>query len=375
MSWLAPDEIRERAKIESTPKSDKPNANDGPANDGPANDGPTNDGPTNKGPTRNGSGKNGSGKDGSGKNGSGKNGSGKDGSGKNGALRNRKKQNGPDDSFVLPAMTSYAEDVYEALQRRGALFYQELKQVAQLLPGHLDIALAELAALGLATSDSYAAIRAIVSKTKTSRRRIRGSGGMASPVGRWSVFPSTFDDIEPLERTQRWCKQLLTRYGVVFRDLLTRESAAPPWRQLVPILRRMELRGEVRGGRFVEGVAGEQFAEPNVVEALRNQRDAETDDWLVVSAADPVNQAGVVTDEPRVSAIAANSMILWGGRCIAAMQGSRIEFFVAQPPEIASKMRHALQTGRRQEPRDWAAKFQRRLTQAENDPQNESPRS
>jgi ATP-dependent Lhr-like helicase len=107
------------------------------------------------------------------------------------------------------------------------------------------------------------------------------------------------------ERAEAFAKQLLLRWGVVFRDLLARETLAPPWRELLVSLRRMEARGEVRGGRFVEGFLGEQFARPDAVEALRATRRMDAPlGTLRVAAADPLNLVGITTPGPRVSALA-----------------------------------------------------------------------
>jgi ATP-dependent Lhr-like helicase len=140
---------------------------------------------------------------------------------------------------------------------------------------------------------------------------------------------------------------LLRRYGVVFRDLLARESAAPSWRELVYMYRRMELRGDVRGGRFVSDVGGEQFADEAVVEPLRAMRETDADDaWLLISAVDPLNLNGIVTDGPRISAMHKNAVILQNGRCVAAKQADQIVFFEHVSQDIAVVMRRALQTSR-----------------------------
>jgi ATP-dependent Lhr-like helicase len=111
----------------------------------------------------------------------------------------------------------------------------------------------------------------------------------------------------------------------MFRDLLTRESVAPPWRDLLPIFRRLEMRGEIRGGRFVSGVAGEQFALTDAVERLRQHRDrAEAEEWNVISAVDPLNLVGIVTREVRVPAVRGNRIALLNGQPIAAREGHSI---------------------------------------------------
>jgi ATP-dependent Lhr-like helicase len=141
---------------------------------------------------------------------------------------------------------------------------------------------------------------------------------------------------------------LLARYGVVFRDCLARENAAPPWFELVRVFRRMELRGEVRGGRFIARVAGEQFAQEAAVSQLRTLRDSANDgQWCLISAADPVNLSGIITDGPRIPAMHKNSLILQAGRCVAAKVSGRIEFFAEIEPATQMAIRRSLQVGRK----------------------------
>jgi ATP-dependent helicase Lhr and Lhr-like helicase len=246
-----------------------------------------------------------------------------------------------------------AQDVLGVLSARGALFYQELKGLTGLLPTELEDALRELAALGLVSSDTFAAVRYIsngakktVSRRLWPRKKALHSG--SSPVGRWSRFPGETQPPGSDEYLLRWCQQLLQRYGVVFRDCLARENAAPPWFELVRVFRRMELRGEVRGGRFIARVAGEQFAQEAAVAQLRRLRDTPDDgQWSIISAADPVNLSGIITDGPRIPAMHKNSLILQAGRCVAAKIAGRIEFFAEVDVVAQMAMRRSLQVGRR----------------------------
>ncbi|MBC7856495.1 MAG: DEAD/DEAH box helicase, partial [Pirellulaceae bacterium] len=248
---------------------------------------------------------------------------------------------------------SKAQDVLAVLSTRGALFYQELKALTGLLPTELEDALRELAALGLVSSDTFAAVRYISkgAKKTVSRRlwpRNKALHSGTSPVGRWSRFPGETQPPENDDYLQRWCKQLLIRYGVVFRDCLTRENAAPPWYELVRVFRRMELRGEVRGGRFIARVAGEQFAQEAAVSQMRALRDGVDDgQWSILSAVDSVNLSGIITDGPRIPAMHKNALILQAGRCVAAKIAGRIEFFAEVEPELQMAMRRSLQVGRR----------------------------
>jgi len=252
-----------------------------------------------------------------------------------------------------PVLRGNAEATFEALQVRGALFFQELAAASELLPTHLEESLRELAAHGLVTADGFGAVRAIVAPKRSGRRNNlrgnrRGLGNPVAPMGRWSLFPGPNTPPEPAERIERWCMQLLDRYGVVFRDLLTRETAAPPWWELVRAFRRLELRGRIRGGRFVSGVGGEQFATDDAVSKLRKVRDREESlPWLVISAVDPLNLSGIVTDGPRITANHKNRLILLEGRCVASLSASEVTFHEDVSQDEENLMRKALITGKR----------------------------
>ena len=248
--------------------------------------------------------------------------------------------------------SSNASQVLDTLTERGALFFQELAAATEMLPGHLEETLRELAALGMVTCDGFAAVRAIVDRRhrrgrRHSKSRVRDRG-VAAATGRWTRFPGPFQELTSEQRVERWCRQLICRYGVVFRDLLAREAAAPPWQELVRGLRRMELRGELRGGRFVSSVAGEQFAEEEAITQLRQMREEPAcGEWLVLSAVDPLNLAGIIMEGQRISATQKNALILHNGCCTAAKESGRIEFYREMDHETAATMRRALQTGRR----------------------------
>ncbi|HND55154.1 MAG TPA: hypothetical protein PLV92_22225, partial [Pirellulaceae bacterium] len=296
-----------------------------------------------------------------------------------------------------------AARVLSTIRNRGALFVAELRMLTGLSLERLDDALGELAAVGLVTSDAFAAVRAMVARRRDAARRAstggaeprdeasatdagtrpsggsldwrRGPTGLATG-GRWSQFPGVWGSSaaeEPVaeeidsqrgatdarppssnsqgpSRIERWCWQLLRRYGVVFRDVLTRESAAPSWHELVPTFRRMELRGEIRGGRFVSGVSGEQYATESAVTALRQVRDSAPGDWLLVSASDPLNLSGIIVPGPRIPAVHKNALILAAGRCVAARKGGKIEFFVDDlDPQVKAEMTLALHHLRRRQ--------------------------
>jgi ATP-dependent Lhr-like helicase len=198
---------------------------------------------------------------------------------------------------VRAALAGAAAEVFDTLVRRGASFLPEIARAARLLPAQAEAAMWELVARGLVSSDGMAGLRSLL---RRGGRRRRGRGEMG--VGRWSLWGVDPDAEAPREaRLQVIARQLLRRYGVVFREVLGRESAAPPWRDLLPVYRRWEAAGEIRGGRFVDGMVGEQYAAAGAVEALRAVRREPADGRaVVVSAADPLNLVGILTPGPRV---------------------------------------------------------------------------
>jgi ATP-dependent Lhr-like helicase len=249
---------------------------------------------------------------------------------------------------LFPKLRGGAQQVFEALQARGALFFPELARLTGLLPTQLEDAVRELAALGLITSDALAAVRAIVAGAKEQRRRDRwrDSPRRAAAGGRWSLFPGMVDAPPRADSLDRWCRLLMARYGVLFRDLLTRESAAPAWYELVPVLRRLERRGEIRGGRFVTGVAGEQYASEEAVQRLREVREDQADEpWVLVSAADPLNLVGIVTPGEKVPATHKNVLVLYRGKCVATRIAKEIAFVEELSLELRTDIERALRWG------------------------------
>jgi ATP-dependent Lhr-like helicase len=207
---------------------------------------------------------------------------------------------------VQPASLSHAaREVYDALSARGASFFTDLVRAAHRLPSEVEDALWELTAGGLVTADGFENLRALIDPK---RRRGEGRGSARRPrhaAGRWALVSRAAAPLPPDERTVRHAQQLLLRWGVLFRDLLARESAAPPWRELLPILRRMEAKGEIRGGRFVAGFTGEQFARPEAIDLLRAVRrsDPEAQTPVEVAPADPLNLTGIILPGARVSSL------------------------------------------------------------------------
>jgi ATP-dependent helicase Lhr and Lhr-like helicase len=216
-------------------------------------------------------------------------------------------------------------DVLDALTQRGALFQTDLAGATGRLPGEIEDALWDGVARGLLTADGFRAVRSLfaqraLAQTALGRHRLRRGGQLASrTAGRWSLLPAPLADCDPDELAEAVAEQLAVRWGVVFRDLLARENIAVPWREVLWAFRRMEARGTVAGGRFVNGFSGEQFAHPDAVAMLREirkrPRDGET---VTLSAADPLNLVGVVLPGPRIPAVATNSVSYTDGAVTSA---------------------------------------------------------
>jgi len=224
---------------------------------------------------------------------------------------------------AMPALGSLAQDLYQYLIQRGASFFTDLVRGTGHLPAEVEQGLWELVSAGLVTADGFDSLRALIDPR---RRRAEGRERGQRPrhsMGRWALLKPESFGIERLpagsaEFVERVARQLLHRYGVVFRDLLAREPCAPPWRDLLVQYRRLELRGEIRGGRFVAGFTGEQFGLAEAIEALRSVR-RESDDVLdvTVSAADPLNLVGIVTPGQRVPAGTGTPIIFRGGVAVS----------------------------------------------------------
>ncbi|HYC37250.1 MAG TPA: DEAD/DEAH box helicase [Usitatibacter sp.] len=208
-----------------------------------------------------------------------------------------------------------ASAIRDVLAERGASFFHEIVKAAGLLPSLVERGLAELAGAGIATADSFAGLRALLARQDKRRRAIE-------TAGRWALLASPSPVGEGHEHIAR---TLLKRYGVVFRSMLLRESGLPPWRDLVGVYRRLEARGEIRGGRFVAGFGGEQFAAADAVGRLRAVRKMEkAGERVVLSAADPLNLVGILTPESRVPAVHSNRLLLEDGLPVAALEAGEL---------------------------------------------------
>jgi ATP-dependent Lhr-like helicase len=193
-----------------------------------------------------------------------------------------------------PEVTGTALQVLEVLSSRGAMFFQELARATKLPPSFLEAGLSELIALGRVTCDSFGGLRWLI--VPASKRR---EGGVTA--GRWSLVPR---DAVGAVSPEFAARKLLARTGVVFRKTLSREKLPVPWRDIARVCRTLEARGEVRGGRFVAGFDGEQYALPEAIPLLRSVRrkgDSTPIEPLHVSAADPLNFRGILTPDERIS--------------------------------------------------------------------------
>ncbi len=213
--------------------------------------------------------------------------------------------------------------VLRALDARGACFFSDLVEHSALPPREVERALADLVATGVVTADGFQGARALLKQQKRPASPWARSSGGLEAAGRWSRLPSSAGERDD-DAVERQARALLRRYGVVGRKVLERERLAAPWRDIVRVLRRLEARGEIRGGRFVASFTGEQFALPEAVETLRAVRRQDCSGELVrVSAADPLNLVGIVTPGERVPAFAQNRVLFLDGVPVAALEGGR----------------------------------------------------
>ena len=230
-----------------------------------------------------------------------------------------------DEAKLQQALSPEALCIRNTLRERGACFASDLQRMCVLSKQQTQTALWELATAGIASADGFDQLRIMMDpkrKPLAAEPVVSGARrGTRSTAGRWSLF--TEDEHRELSAPERArehetelaaaARMLLARYGVVFRDLLQREANVPKWRDLVRMLRRLEARGEVRGGRFVHGFNGEQFALPEAVESLRATRDLKHDDVVTLAASDPVNLIGVIVSGERTNAVAGKKVHLRGG--------------------------------------------------------------
>ncbi len=251
-------------------------------------------------------------------------------------------------------LSSRAQAVADFLGRQGASFFDDIVQGLDLPRTFVEEALGELVAVGLVNSDGFSGLRALLLPSE--RRKPMGGGRRrrtallgVEDAGRWALIRHAVpaDGIGhnlPREMVEQIARTLLKRYGVVFWRLLAREAEwLPPWRELLMALRRLEARGEIRGGRFVAGFSGEQFALPEAVGVLRGTRNEDKAGKLsAISGADPLNLAGILLPGPKVPALYSNRVVFRDGITMAALVSGEVQYFEKLEPEQAWELKNLL---------------------------------
>ncbi len=255
------------------------------------------------------------------------------------------------DVGMAPTPGPRAAVVADWIRQNGASFFDEVMQGTGLLRSQLEEALAELVALGLVTSDSFAGLRALLVPSElrklssTGRRRRHTVDFGMEEAGRWALARYTRPTAAPgPDAIEHVARALLRRYGVVFWRLLEREATwLPPWRDLLRVYRRVEGRGEVRGGRFVAGFSGEQFALPEAVAALREtRRKPRTGAFVSLSAADPLNLLGTLTPGAKLPALSGNRVLYRDGVPVATLAGGEVQLLEEMDAHSEWEARKAL---------------------------------
>jgi ATP-dependent Lhr-like helicase len=250
------------------------------------------------------------------------------------------------------ALSPAAQAVASYIRQHGASFFDELVVGTSLLRTKVEEALSELVALGQVASDSFAGLRALLLPAHERKpiahreqRRRRGSAVGMADAGRWALAHRAREHaVERDEAVEHVARTLLTRYGVVFWRLLEREAPwLPPWRDLLRVYRRLEARGDIRGGRFVAGFSGEQFALPEAVGRLREvRREKESSALVSVSGADPLNLVGIITPGPKLAALIGNRVLYRDGVPLAILAGQEMQFLATLEASEQWEARKAL---------------------------------
>jgi ATP-dependent helicase Lhr and Lhr-like helicase len=261
-----------------------------------------------------------------------------------------------------PELSPDARQTVEALSQGGALFFGEIVRLTRLLPSRIEQSLAELAAQGYVTADGFEGLRALLLPDDkrapfgpARQRRHHKSVTSVEFGGRWSLLRS-MTSLSPEtevagnsrreESIETFARVLLRRYGVVFRRIAEKESLHLSWFELIRVFRRLEARGEVRGGYFVGGLSGEQFARPEAIGLLRSIRKARAAGELItISAADPLNLVGILTPGPRIAAITAHRILLRDGIPIAALKAGQVIALDHPIQESERSVDYALRVG------------------------------
>jgi len=258
-------------------------------------------------------------------------------------------------------LSGAARQVLELIRRRGAMFFQNLVRETKRLPSEMESALSELVACGYVTGDGFGGLRALLTAAKDAKRKRRRSrftrysniesqlrvvdprpgmqpaGNTLSAAGRWSLFrgdgqPGLFGKASKEEVIETVAKQLLRRWGVVFHRVLARETGLPNWLEILRVYRRMEARGEVRGGRFVAGFSGEQYALPEAVERMRAIRKAPPNGKLIsISGSDPLNLLSIIIPGERVASRSSSRIVFRDGIPVAIKESSSVRILEQNP--------------------------------------------
>ena len=249
------------------------------------------------------------------------------------------------------------EIVHSYLQEHGASFFVDIVSGTSLLPSMVEEALGELVFRGSISADSFTGLRALLTPlSKTTSRAIENRRRRRKPVysmdeaGRWVRLGAYASGVQQAggmrtdrETIEAVAQKLLQRYGVVFRKILDRESINILWRDLLRVYRRLEARGEIRGGRFIGGFTGEQFASADAVHLLRSIRRTDADGSMIsISAADPLNMLGILLPGPRLSSAASNRLLYRDGVPIAVLEAKEIRFLVEMNSADQWQARNAL---------------------------------
>jgi ATP-dependent helicase Lhr and Lhr-like helicase len=242
-------------------------------------------------------------------------------------------------------LTSRGEAVADYVREHGASFFDEIADNVGLLPAEVESALAELVAVGMMNSDSFAGLRVLLmpsgrrgkSTSHAGRHRRRlALYGMAD-AGRWALVHrhSGLSAARKDEAVEHIVRTLLRRWGVIFWKLLTREADwLPPWRDILSCCRRLEARGEIRGGRFVAGFSGEQYASPEAVGLLRDvRRKPLAQQFVSLSAADPLNLIGILTPGARLPSLSGNRLLYRDGLPVASLAAGEIQYMEKLSPQ------------------------------------------
>jgi ATP-dependent helicase Lhr and Lhr-like helicase len=247
-------------------------------------------------------------------------------------------------------LTPRAETVAHQIRQDGASFFHDLLGDTGLLRSQLEEAIAELVGLGIVTSDSFGGLRTLLTPSRDrrshSRRRRRSAAAAIEEAGRWSLVRRNGNATGD-EAIEHIARALLRRYGVVYWRLIDREAPRlPPWRELLRVYRRLESRGEIRGGRFVAGFSGEQFALPDAVGLLRETRRRDgAGTWITVSGADPLNLAGILTPGPKIAALAGNRVLYRDGIPVAWLVAGEVTCLEKHDAATQWQIRQALLLG------------------------------